>query len=255
MPERLLLGQEPVVERGFHLPRLPRAQVRGNVLRRGREAVGNAVVRAASTVRGHAGFETVADGRGRFSAEQWWDRMGVYASDPGGAEAGLAELRDEDDKVTVVIAPAATARGRVTDGEGQPRSNEVVFCRMRGSLGGGEQVVLQFKVRTDLMGAFSVPGLLVSCGCDVTVLRGHHPCADRVEFTVAGAGMVELPDLVLGAANWREGGATCDLAGGVARLGAGRDTGRAIVPTGVGGDKRISTRGTLRALGVTHLSR
>jgi hypothetical protein len=197
--EELVVGEEEEVVRDFHLPHLARGLVSGEVRRAGGEgrSVANAVVLAYSVVPGHAWLETVADGEGRFSGERWRDRMLVYARDPEGAEAGCTEIAEQDEAVTVEVRPAATARGKVVDREGAPLSNENVFCRMKLALRDGSPVAFQIEVRTDLEGAFAVPGLLVGSSCDVRVLHGYEPVGPRFEFEVSEAGSVDLPDLVL----------------------------------------------------------
>jgi hypothetical protein len=190
---------EEEVVRDFHLPYLPRGPLTGDVRRAGEEgqAVSHAVVRGESAVRGHASFETSADGEGVFSSERWRERMLVYARDPQGAGAGHGEIAEQDGAVTVRTSPAATARGRVVDRDGALLSTEHVFCRMRLALRDGTPVTFQIETRTDIAGVFLLPGLPVGASCDVSVLRGHERITPWFPFTVSKAGVVELPDFVL----------------------------------------------------------
>lgn len=198
-PEDLVVEVVEAIALDFHLPHLSRGLLAGTVRRSGqkRESVAHAVVRGESSIRGHAGFETVADGQGGFSSERWRERMLVYARDPEGAEAGCSEIGEQEEAVTVQVSPAGTARGRVVDHEGSPRSNENVFCRMELPLEDGTSVTFQIEVRTDIMGDYIIAGLVVGSSCDVTVLRGYEPVAPRVPFPVLGPGVLELPNLML----------------------------------------------------------
>jgi hypothetical protein len=195
--EDLTLGEEKEVIRDFHLAWTGRGPLAGIVRRENGRAVGNAVVLGEGVVRGHAGFKTTADAEGQFASERWREAMTVYARSVAGDEAGSVEIAAEDEHLVVTITPAATAKGRVVDGEGQPRSNESVFCRMQVVMADGTRVTFQIEVRTDAAGTFSLPGLMVGSSCDVMVLRGHAPVGPPHEFTLERAGGVTVPDIVL----------------------------------------------------------
>jgi len=198
LAEKLTLDGEAEVVRDFHLPWLARAVLAGEVRRWGQgRVVANARVCAESVVPGHAGFETYTDGQGRFSSERWRDRMVIYARDSEGVEAGYTEIGEEDDVVMVEVSPAVAACGRVVDCEGSPLCNEHVFCRMRVTRRDWTEVTLQFEARTDIAGAFTMPGLLVGSSCDVCVLRGHEPISPSVKFKAGDLGTIALPDITL----------------------------------------------------------
>jgi hypothetical protein len=197
--EEVVVQDEAEVIRDFHIPHPSRGPLAGQVRRSGPEGppIGNAIIRGEGVVLDHAGFEGVADQSGRFAVERWRERMLVYARDPEGAEAGGTEIGEEDASAVVVVSPAATARGRVVDREGGLQSGESVMCRMRVALADGTFVTFQIETRTDIEGAYTIPGLLLGSSCDVTVLRGYYPAVEWVEFAVGAAGPVELPDLIL----------------------------------------------------------
>ena len=60
----------------------------------------------------------------------------------------------------------------------------------------GRAVTFQSKTRTDLMGVYTLPGLVVGSSCKVRVLGGSHYASEPVEFAVAEPGALHVPPLV-----------------------------------------------------------
>jgi hypothetical protein len=197
--EFLTVGTEEEIVRDFHVPFEAWGPIRGEVRRAdsGGVPVAGAYVEGQSVVLGHAWFQAVTDGEGRFAAERWHDATLVYARSPDGNEAGTTEIGEQDESVTIEVSPAAVAQGDVVDQTGAPRSNEHVFCRMRAVLRDGKEVTYQLEARTDLDGRYVIPGLLVGSHCDVTVLRGSDAVARRQAFVVGRPGVDELPAFVM----------------------------------------------------------
>ncbi len=101
------------------------------------------------------------DELGRFEMPGPTGKAFVYAHNPEGSLAGYAVVEDKDDRdLTIVVGPAATARGRVVDEKGKPWVSVTVDCTVE--VGSGS---ISLHVLTDDDGRFTAPGLPPGSTC------------------------------------------------------------------------------------------
>jgi RNA polymerase sigma factor (sigma-70 family) len=168
--EQFSVAEGQVIEKDFHL----RRQVRlGRALRgavRARTSDGP-VIAGAVVVEEPIGARVppvrgVADDRGRFELPRHVERALVYARSPNGDLAGYVMADEDRDEVTIVAAPATSARGRIVDASGKSRAGVTVHYAILISPGGDNPpVAAGDSTVTDADGRFTAVGLLPGTRC------------------------------------------------------------------------------------------
>ena len=198
---KVVAGQE--VEWDFKLSREgPSWRAIRGVVRAGKPdgpPIAGAVVVAAPFEGGQTASGD-ADDRGRFAVPCLVGKALVYARSPRGDLAGYAAVdHDGDREPTIVVVPAATARGRVIDESGKPWASVNVtygiYAVVAGE-GAGRAACFQ-TVLTDDDGRFTAPGLPPGDRCYFSASApggANHP-SRRIE--VKDARPFEIPPLVI----------------------------------------------------------
>jgi beta-lactamase regulating signal transducer with metallopeptidase domain/protocatechuate 3,4-dioxygenase beta subunit len=186
------------IERDFHLERLPRGRITGEVVARvvGGKPVAGAVVRGESMGSpGHAGIEVVADGSGRFETERWRDRMWVYARNPEGTLATIMAIGEDDDTVKLVLTEAGKVKGRLVDKNGKPLPAVRILCGLHIGPKGNPHARSDLYTETDEGGRFTVPGVVLGARYTVIGFTGKGSVTLR-EQVLERAETVDLGELV-----------------------------------------------------------
>ncbi|HTU93280.1 MAG TPA: sigma-70 family RNA polymerase sigma factor [Gemmataceae bacterium] len=170
---RLVVKEEKIVTKDFHIHRLARGPLEGVVFARTVDGkpVAGAIVKGESVKwSGHVGFEAIADDKGCFRSERWHDDMYLYVRDPKGTLATVASIGANDEKVTIVLFPAGKIHGRIVDKNGKPLAGLRVTCSQRigpnGPNGNPRDRVFVQEI-TDCNGGFTFGGILPAADCSL----------------------------------------------------------------------------------------
>lgn len=200
--EQLVVIEDQVVEKDFHL----RRQVQLGKLLRGvvhaRTADGPVIARAV-VVEEPIGarippIRGVADDRGRFELPHHVEMALVYARSPLGDLAGY-EMADEDrEEVTILAAPAASARGRVVDAAGKPRAGVTVhYAVLIGPEADRPPIAIGDLTTTDAAGRFTAVGLLPGMRCRLSASNPEGGNSRDITFDVDGPTPIDLAPITL----------------------------------------------------------
>src|SRR5262249_23867305 len=121
--ENLTVKDEQTIERNFHIDRLPRGLLKGEVLAQavdGKPVAGVIIKGESIDGLGHAGFEVVADDKGHFETEHWRDKMHLYARSPDGTLATIVTISDDDEDTEILLGAAGILKGCLVDKAGKP---------------------------------------------------------------------------------------------------------------------------------------
>jgi beta-lactamase regulating signal transducer with metallopeptidase domain len=200
--EELTVMAKETLERDFHLDRLPRGRLTGEVVARAVDGkpVAGAIVKGESIgALGHAGLEAVADGRGRFEVERWRDKMWLYARNPAGTLATVVTVGADDDTVKLVLTEAGQLKGRVVDKNGKAVVGVRILCVLRIGPKDNPHARVTLYTETDEAGRFTLPGMVLGAQCTVNAFDTEGSETLR-ELPVDRAATVDLGDLVFGRA-------------------------------------------------------
>ncbi len=195
----------------FHTPRPERGPVAGRVVTEEtppQPVPGAQVTGVPRGGAGHAGLEVTTDSNGDFRTERWLDKMTVYARSKDGTLAGVVEISEDAEQITIPVSRLASAKGRLIDAEsGQPLADRNIgygiriydngrFGPFRDSFGG--------SVKTDAEGRFSLRGLVVGQEYSLSVPlhketdpESQHRWQTVGTVTAKAAETVDLGDVLL----------------------------------------------------------
>jgi hypothetical protein len=196
--ENLTIKDEQTLERNFHVDRLPRGLLKGEVLAHAVDGkpVAGALIRGESVAApGHAGFEVVAEEKGRFETERWRDKMHVYARSPDGKLATIVTIGEDDEEVKMLLGSAGTFKGRLVDKAGKPVAGVRIGCRL--VIGTEDKPLARVSLYTeaDKDGRFTLPGLVLGARCTVSTLTDN-AVGQLKELTIDRAETQDLGDLI-----------------------------------------------------------
>jgi hypothetical protein len=98
---------------------------------------------------------------GTFTLRRSTVAIHLVATSPDGRLAGIQTVKPGEDHLTVSVAPAATATGRIVDKNGGPVANQQLLCGLAlKEDDGGMMVGLYQRLTTDANGNFTVGGLI-----------------------------------------------------------------------------------------------
>ena len=163
--------------------------------------VSRAIVVIVPTEAGGPTSQAFADGVGRFELPRPDGKALLLARDSMGKLAGFAGVDDDGDReITVVVQPAAIARGRVVLTHWVSRGS--IFASTMRSLQSraDADAVAGFGLAllTDQLGRFTASGLFVGARCTLFAVNptfgGHSP---KKTFDVNDIQPIDLGDIVL----------------------------------------------------------
>jgi hypothetical protein len=196
--ENLTVKDEKTIERDFHIDRLERGLLKGEVLAHGVDGkpVPGAIVQGESIgLTGHVGFDVIADDKGRFETQRWRDKMHVYARSPDGTLATIVTIGDDDEETKILLAAAGQLKGRIIDKAGNPVAGVRAGCRL--VIGPEDKPHAQsgLYTETDKDGRFTLPGLVLGARC--TVSASTNKASERLkELMIDRAETQDLGDLI-----------------------------------------------------------
>src|SRR5262249_18152257 len=196
--EILTVQDEKTIERNFHIDRLPRGLLKGEVLAHavdGKPIAGAIITGESIDALGHAGFEVVADDKGHFETERWLDKMHVYARSPDGKLATIVTIGEDDEEVQMLLVAAGTLKGRIVDKAGQPVAGVRVGCGMRIETDDKPHSQAGVSAETDKDGRFTLPGLVLGARCNVWAATSN-ASEQLKQLTMERAETQELGDLI-----------------------------------------------------------
>ncbi|WP_165246772.1 sigma-70 family RNA polymerase sigma factor [Paludisphaera soli] len=195
----LVVGDEPVLIRDFHMDRPERGRFSGRVVDESGKPAAGARVEIAE-VSGIP-FTVVADADGRFQTERRLERTYVCVKTADGGLGALVEVGPDEPEVALVLAPTATATGRILDEKGEPARREKLEWGFqvhdRETRDGTSYTAFAPEVVTDDEGRFTLPPLVVGQRYEIRIRR------DDV-YHLAGVakpdkpGLMDLGDLSVG---------------------------------------------------------
>ena len=143
---------------------------------------------------------TFADADGKFELPRPFGRALIYARDGSGNLGGFTVVSDEGDSdITIVVRPAAIARGRVVDASGKSWANVRVAYSISTERENADATAgAGLSLFTDELGRFTVPGLFVGARCKLFAsLPGELGSSPSKQFDVKDTRPIELGDVVL----------------------------------------------------------
>jgi hypothetical protein len=173
---QVTVTDEAQLEYDFNAPREEKGRLTGLVVAGSPSApVSNVKVSGvyrASTGAGDLLVTTNAEGR--FDSERRRHRIVLYARSNDGKLAGIVEIGPDDATVTIPIAPVATARGRLVDGDtAEPLADREICYGVRIPVGEDPNSPWRTdfggKVLTDKAGRFELKGLVAGQKWDVNL--------------------------------------------------------------------------------------
>ena len=175
--EKITVQDEPELVRDFHMPRADKGPLSGRVVVAGRKGEGVAEASVEIVAGVSAGSYPVrirADAEGRFRVDRTLDHCYVCAKSPDGSLGALVEIGAEDAEVVIEVAPTATARGILLDEAGQAVVNREVDWGRRINFDdsrGSSTEAFATKVKTDALGRFTLPSLVIGQEYDISLKR------------------------------------------------------------------------------------
>jgi RNA polymerase sigma factor (sigma-70 family) len=177
--QTITIGDEAEVVRDFRMPRPETGTLAGRVVLAGAEErpIAGARVEVAAALITSVPFAVTTDADGQFEVERELVRVYLCAKSPDGRLGALVELGAEDAEVVIRVAPTATASGRLLDEKGEPAANLELHWGRRIPLtekkGGPSMNCFAPRVKTDALGRFTLPSLVVGQEYNISVLRGN----------------------------------------------------------------------------------
>lgn len=188
------VANEAEIVQDFHADLPPGVALRGTITFQGKPVAGADVRSMGDTTH----FEARSDNKGNFAARGASERRTIYAAAPDGALSGMTIAQAQDTDVEVELAPAASIRGRVTDGEGKPVCDlgfqaQITARNNQGSVG------VFLLTRTDKEGRYEFKGLPVGAWCSVSPQLPEDKKLRKWpdQIRIEEAGVIETPDLVV----------------------------------------------------------
>ena len=175
--EKITVQDEPELVRDFHMPRADKGPLSGRVVVAGRKGEGVAEASVEIVAGVSAGSYPVrirADAEGRFRVDRTLDHCYVCAKSPDGSLGALVEIGAEDAEVVIEVAPTAKARGILLDEAGQAVVNREVDWGRRINFDdsrGSSTEAFATKVKTDALGRFTLPSLVIGQEYDISLKR------------------------------------------------------------------------------------
>ncbi|WP_337176000.1 sigma-70 family RNA polymerase sigma factor [Paludisphaera sp.] len=209
------VADEPELVRDFHLPRPNLGPVAGRVVDPAGKPVADASVEFAPVAIDGVRVSATTDADGQFATERRLVRTFVRAMSPDGGQGALVEIDPDDAELALVLAPTATAAGRLLDEKGEPARREKLHWGRRipcnDDPDGPHYSAFAPEVVTDDDGRFTLPSLVVGQKYDIGVRRENRfPSAGFVRPERPGA--VELGTLRVGAGRDEEASVFGDVA-------------------------------------------
>jgi hypothetical protein len=199
--ETITVQDEAKLEMNFHVTRLPRGPLTGTVLVKDIHGptVAKAIIQGESIgLTSHAGFQAVANSRGRFQTVRWHDPMHLYASVPQGTLAAFMTIDEEEDNIKFVITPAGKIKARLLDAKGKPQEGVRVVAWMTK----GPQNAIEGRgtseTKTDKEGRFTLGGLVPGAGCIVRVYPSGGEGKIINESALLEAKTIDLGEVIVG---------------------------------------------------------
>jgi thiol-disulfide isomerase/thioredoxin/protocatechuate 3,4-dioxygenase beta subunit len=195
-------GEDYVVN--FVMPRPAKGPVRGRVVLASDPSRGvpGAIVQGVSNSREHnPDFDAIADAEGRFETERYLDRMQVFARNEDWSLGGITRIEGEDEEVTILVGPTASASGIALDESGEVMADQELFVGTQIPLGEPPDAAWQTrfspKVTTDAEARYTVKGMVIGRTYGISVMR-ENLIPTLTEVTPEEPGAIELGTLTLG---------------------------------------------------------
>lgn len=141
----------------------------------------------------------LANDRGEFVIERLAVELAACAQD-GRGYAGFVRLGPKDERVTIVVAPAAELTGRLLDPSGKPYERRRVLVNLKLAPSSDRPVERVLATVTDDAGRFTIRGVPVGSEGEVNAYHGGtpiNPVHTLMMFRVPSADRIELPDLIV----------------------------------------------------------
>ncbi|MEW4571427.1 sigma-70 family RNA polymerase sigma factor [Tautonia sp. JC769] len=159
-------GEEYVVD--FRMERPERGPFAGRVAlaadpSKGLEGLLVQAVPANQSMQGHFTLSSGEDGR--FDTERYLDRLEILARNQDWSLGGILRVSGEDDEVTILVGPTASASGIALDTTGEPLANQGLHAGTevyQGDPADSPPLITAFspEVTTDAEGRFSIKGMV-----------------------------------------------------------------------------------------------
>ena len=207
-PETIRVDGTGEVVRDLKGPEPALAEIEGTVIdaATGRPIAGAVVRILPSGPDSDERRPVVAGADGRFLTRRRLDEATLIATAPDGSRAAMMALKPGAKDLSVALAPAAIASGRVVDRSGRPAARASIYVRssLAGatwtSYGPAADSSIVTLTRTDDDGRFRFDGLIPGAQSEVRALvEGPGRVEHRTvkSFTVAAPGPIDLGDLPL----------------------------------------------------------
>ncbi|OJW19978.1 MAG: hypothetical protein BGO49_10675 [Planctomycetales bacterium 71-10] len=159
------IADQPELIHDVHMPRPERGPIAGRVIDSAGRPVADASVEFAPVDFAGARVLATTDADGRFATERRLLRTFVCAKSPDGSLGALVEIGPDDAELGLVLAPTATATGRLLDENGEPVRREKLHWGRRipcnDDPDGPSYNAFAPAVVTDDDGRFTLPSLVV----------------------------------------------------------------------------------------------
>lgn len=191
------------VEHDFHMPRPESGPLAVRVLDQDGKAVAGAEVEGrytTSSARRWFGADRTDDD-GAFQIERSLDPLVIFARSDDGSLAGVVNSDAEESTATVVLAPTASAKGRLVDLAGKPIAAREIRYGIRVYQGPPPNSPFSDSfggvVTTDADGAFSVAGLVPKQTYFFNIYVGGGVSRTATQVAAPEARLLELGDVVV----------------------------------------------------------